>query len=443
MSRTVVIGAGVIGLACAYELRRRGDEVIVVDRVGPGAAASAGNTGWVCPSFSGPVPGPGLVGQSIRWMLSPDSPLYVKPRLDPGFLAWLWSFWRHCTTPAYHAGLDAVAGLNTRTMVLYDALAADGVRFEMHRQGVLFAFLGRAALEHVGADLERMQRYGYAPARTLTASEARDLEPALSANVIGGILAGDERHVRPESLVAGLAERLSEMGVDMRSGTDVTGFRRRGAASAASPQAGTVAAVETSTGTIGAERVVVAAGVWSSRLVRALGFHLPLEAGKGYSITLEEPAVRVARPLYLDEARVAVSNFDGALRLAGTMELSGLNADLDARRVEAIRRSADRYLAGWRGARGEQAWVGMRPLTPDGLPVIGAVPGAGNVYLATGHGMLGVTLAPATAAALADLMTAGQGGAAPSPFDPGRFLRRPTAGRAPPRRAPAVSAPRS
>ena len=228
MSRTVVIGAGVIGLACAYELRRRGDEVIVLDRIGPGAAASAGNTGWIVPSFSGPVPAPGLVGQSVRWMLSPDSPLYVKPRLDPGFLLWLWAFWKHCTKSAYEAGLDAVAALNTQTMALYDALAADGVRFEMHRQGVLFVFLGRAALEHVGADLERMRRYGYEPAETLTAHEVRDLEPILSANVIGGIVAGRERHVRPESLVAGFVERLSALGVDLRGGTEVTGFRRRG-----------------------------------------------------------------------------------------------------------------------------------------------------------------------------------------------------------------------
>ncbi len=439
MSRTVVIGAGVIGLACAYELRRRGDEVIVLDRIGPGAAASAGNTGWIVPSFSGPVPAPGLVGQSVRWMLSSDSPLYVKPRLDPGFLLWLWAFWKYCTKSAYEAGLDAVAALNTQTMALYDALAADGVRFEMHCQGVLFAFLGRAALEHVGADLERMRRYGYEPAETLTAHEVRDLEPLLSANVIGGIVAGRERHVRPESLVAGFVERLSALGVDLRGGTEVTGFRRRGPMSTSDRRAaGGIGAVETSTGAIDTDRVVVAAGAWSGQLVRHLGFRLPLQAGKGYSITLEQPDAQLGRPLYLDEARVAVSNFDGALRLAGTMELSGLNAGLNARRVGAIRRSADRYLVGWRRALGERVWVGMRPLTPDGLPVIGAVPGADNVYLATGHGMLGVTLAPATAVALAELMVTGRRSAALSPFDPARFLPRRSSGRVPPRGDPRV-----
>lgn len=410
-----MIGAGVIGLACAYELQRRGERVTILDRGEPGAGCSSGNAGWIVPSLSGPVPAPGLLGTSLRWLLSPNSPLYIKPRADAQFLGWLWDFRRHCTARAHRAGLEAVAALNARTMELYDALEKDGVQIEMHRQGVLFAFLGRAAREHIGRDLEQMRAFGYPAPVHLSAQEVREVEPMLAPSVIGGILVDGERHVRPETLTAGLLRRLREAGAEVRSGIEVSGLRRRGRA---------VAAVETAEGALEANRVVIAAGVWSGVLVRRVGYRLPIQAGKGYSITLTNPSASVRRPLYLDEARIAVSNFDGALRLGGTMELSGLDPGLDMQRIEAIRRGADRYLVRWGRAEREVAWAGMRPLTPDGLPVIGSVPGVDGLYIATGHGMLGVTLAPATAVALAELVTTGRSSTSLSAFDPGRFARR-------------------
>jgi len=414
MSRTIVIGGGVVGLCCAYELRRRGEMVTILDRDRPGCAASSGNTGWIVPSFSGPVPGPGVMAQSLRWMLKPDSPLYIRPHADPGFIGWVWTFWRHCNTRAYASGLDAVAALNTRTTALFDALAADGVEFEMHNQGVLFAFLGKTALDHVRADLDRMRRYGYGESTALSADETRDLEPMLTGAVIGGILAAQERHVRPETLTDGLVQRLGALGVEIRPGVAVTGLRRRGAV---------ITAVETPEGPVAADRFLVAAGVWSGAVTRYAGVRLPLEAGKGYSVTLTAPAAQVARPLYLDEARVAVSNFRDALRFAGTMELSGISDALDARRIAAMKRGASRYLRTWPEAAREETWMGMRPLTPDGLPVIGRIPGCENLYVATGHAMLGVTLAPATAVGLAEAMLTARSSIDLRPFDPARFAR--------------------
>jgi D-amino-acid dehydrogenase len=148
---------------------------------------------------------------------------------------------------------------------------------------------------------------------------------------------------------------------------------------------------------------------------------LPIEAGKGYSVTIEHPRRTVRRPLDLIEARLAVTPFRDGLRLAGTMELSGLNLRLEPRRVEAIRRAGDRYLGDWRGGTREHVWVGMRPLTPDGLPAMGLAPGSDNVYVATGHQMLGVTLAPATGMALAELMLTGHSDVDLRPFAPFRF----------------------
>jgi D-amino-acid dehydrogenase len=414
MGRTIVIGGGVIGLACAYELARRGRRVTVVETGIPGAACSSGNTGWIVPSFSAPIPGPGVVETSLRGMLSRDSPVYIKPRADVEFFSWVWDFWRHCNARDYRAGLAAVAALNARTMALFDALAADGVEFEMHRAGVMFVFRDRGAMGHILSELELTRPYGFGQSRALRGDEARDLEPGLSREIVGGILLEQERHLRPETLTAGLVQRLSALGVDIRTGVAVTGLTRRGAA---------LAGVETSGGFLEGETVLIAAGVWSGSLARWAGLRLPLEAGKGYSITITRPEAPLRYPLYLEEARIACSNFNGALRLAGTMELSGVNANSDSRRLAAIRRAAGRYLDDWRRGDGEVEWMGMRPLTPDGLPVMGRVPGWDNLYIATGHAMLGVTLAPATGAAMSDLICTGRSSVDLSAFDPARFHR--------------------
>jgi D-amino-acid dehydrogenase len=414
MGRTIIIGGGVIGLACAYELVRRGQRVTVVEMGTPGAACSSGNTGWIVPSFSAPIPAPGVVGTSLRWMLSRDSPVYIKPRADIEFLSWLWDFWRHCNVRDYRAGLAAVAGLNARTMALFDALAADGVEFEMHRAGVLFVFLDRGAMGHILSELDRTRVFGFGHSRALSGDDVHDLEPALSRGVVGGILLEQERHVRPETLTAGLVGRLRGLGVEIRTGVAVTGLARRGAA---------LTGVETTGGVLQAETFLIAAGAWSGSLARWAGLRLPLEAGKGYSITIARPAAQLRYPVYLEEARIACSNFTGALRLAGTMELSGVNSNVDSRRLAAMRRAADRYLGDWQRGDGQVEWMGMRPVTPDGLPVMGRMPGWDNLYIATGHAMLGVTLAPATGVAIAELICTGRSSVDLAAFDPARFHR--------------------
>jgi D-amino-acid dehydrogenase len=414
MARVAVIGAGVIGLLAAYELRRRGVEVVVLDRGHPEIACSIANTGWVVPSFAGPVPAPGLVARSLRWMLSRRSPLHIRPRLDPDLLRWLWQFWRHCNPRDYGAGLHAVARLNRRTMDLFDALQADGVAFEMHAAGVLFAFLTDRARSQVFADLQELAPYGFGIPELVDGKGVRDLEPHLSRAVIGGVLAPGERHLRPESLMAALGRRLRTMGAELRLDAEVTGAERRGS---------TVTAVLAATGRIGADAILIAAGAWSNVLLKQVGFAVPLQPGKGYSLTFRSVPVRLRRPVYLDEARVACSPFDEGLRLAGTMELSGFGTGADPRRLAMIAHAAARYFDSWNGRMHYDAWVGMRPMTPDGLPAIGRVPGLDNVFLATGHAMLGITLAPATGEAIADLICGQPPNVDLAPFDPARFAR--------------------
>jgi D-amino-acid dehydrogenase len=412
MSKIVVIGAGAIGLASAYELRRRGAEVTVVDMGVPGEGSSAGNAGWIVPAISTPLPAPGLVTTSLRWMLQPDSPLYIKPRADLAFSRWLWSFWRNCRPVVYQSGLEALGNLNRRTMPLFDDLRANGVRFEMHHSGLLFVGLDQDKLEHAVDDVAHLSGYGYSRPVLLSAGEVRDLEPGLSSEVAGGFLIEQERHIRPESLTAGLAAWLDEHDVEIHSNCEVIDLERRNE---------TISGVVTREGTLGADQVLLAAGAWTGPLARKFGFRVPIEAGKGYSITWENPEYQLRYPLDLIDARAAITPFDGALRVAGTMELSGLNTHLEQVRIEALRRAGGQFLGPWARGTHERIWVGMRPLTPDGLPVMGRIPRTENLYINGGHQMLGITLAPTSGEAVAQLMLTGACDIDISPFDPARF----------------------
>lgn len=410
MKRAVVIGGGVVGLACAYSLRKRDYEVTIVDAQAPGAGASEGNAGWVTPSLSMPVPAPGVVGQSLRWMLRSDSPLYIKPTLDPRRIAWLVRLLRNCNERRYAHGLDATARLNSRTFELFDELEAGGVEFEMHRGGLLFCFLDPSHAPHVLSDLKKVAHLGYSPV-LLDGKGVTALEPSITPDVRAGIYVEQERQVRPESLVTGYVKRLLDEGADVRVATPIAGFERH---------RGKVVAARNGDGVIEGDEFVIATGAHAGRLTRTLGRRVPVDAGKGYSLHFEPAPVEIAHGLYLYEARVGATSFDGALRFAGTMEFSGINTDMNERRVAAIEKAARHYLTGWTDDARGRAWAGMRPMTPDGLPVIGRV--ADNVTIASGHAMLGVTLAPATGEAVADLIE----GADPEvlrPFDPLRFSR--------------------
>lgn len=407
--RVVVIGGGVIGLLAAHHLRKRGAEVTVLERGQPGAACSAGNAGWITPSISIPLPAPGLRLQSLRWMLRPDSPLYIKPTAVPRMLGFLLHFWKHCNARDFRAGTAAFATLGADTMALYDELAADGVAFESHSDGLLMVF---RRVEEMAAERALLDGLGYGPLRVLGADEVRELEPALAPGVVGGLHILPERAVRPEEVCAATAEHLQRHGALIEQECEVESFRFEG------PRA---RAVCVSGAEVEADAFLIATGAEAARLAGQCGCRLPLQAGKGYSITLTEPAVEVHHPLYLGEAKAGITPFDGALRIAGTMELSGVNLELDPRRVAALARAAEREVPGVTAGGTAAEWVGMRPITPDGLPVLGALPMCRNVFVATGHQMLGVTLAPSTGKVMAELILDGRTERSLTAFDPSRF----------------------
>jgi glycine/D-amino acid oxidase-like deaminating enzyme len=401
----VVVGGGVIGLCLAHHLAAGGAQVDVVERHHVGAGASWGNAGWVCESHSAPIPAPGVVRDALASLGRPDSPLYLRPFADPSFASWMWRFWRSTSPRRFAAAYRAIAELNRDTFSLFDDLENAGVATTLRRVGMVHAFrsveqahrMRRSQLEVAGGRFDM-------GASIVEGDAAAALDPALSGGVRAAYLVPGEGVVDPELLTAALSKKVRERGVRIHEQTAVTTFRT---------ESDRVVGVATSDGVLDCSAVAVTAGTWSGMLVRALGMRIPIQAGKGYSfgVDLKAPPTHA---LYLGDSKIAVTPLDGTTRIAGTMEFSGNNRRLDWRRIVAVAQASTRYLGPWftdaddLTTRIRDPWVGSRPLLPDGLPIIDRLPSRTNAYLATGHGMLGVTLAPVTGRRLAELILTGR-----------------------------------
>jgi glycine/D-amino acid oxidase-like deaminating enzyme len=408
-----VVGGGIVGLCVAHYLTAAGVEVEVVERSDLASGASWGNAGWVCLSHSTPVPAPGVASYGLRSLGRPDSPFYLRPSADPRFLAWLWRLWRSSREATFRRGYAAIADLNRPTFDLYDELADAGVDTTLQRPGLVHAFLSHVEARH-HLDMQRVMAAGRyeLPDDVVVGDDAHKLDPALAPEVRAAYLVNGEGVVDSRQLVESMAEVVRKAGGRIHEHVEVTEFRGT---------AGRVTAAVTSAGEFACSSVVVAGGMWSDRLLRRLGYRLALHAGNGYSFTVPLPA-QPSHALYLGDRRVVASPLGDATRLAGTMELGGGDRRMNWRRVVAIARASRPYLGRWFEDEEDlprlirDPWVGGRPLLPDGLPVIDRLPRHDNVYVATGHGMLGVTLGPATGRALADYLLSGRRPEVLAPF---------------------------
>jgi D-amino-acid dehydrogenase len=398
-----VLGAGVVGAAVAYELAGAGASVAVVERGESwGSGCSWGNAGFVSPSHAGHFAHPHDLFLAARWLLRPDRPFAVRPR--PGlapFMARLALAMR----PATEARVRQLSrSLCEESLAMHAALAAGGIEAGFRRDGILEVYetadLLRSGIAHAGPD-----------ARVLSAQETRGEEPALGGRVAGGILNEGDAHCDPLRFVRGLGAAAEERGAALLPRREVFDLV---------PADGGVT-VRTTAGDLAAETVVVAAGSWSGRVARLAGGRIPLEAGKGYTVDLEaETREPLRRPLILQEARLGVTPLEGRTRLAGTMAFDGLDTRIDRRRVAAVHAAGSRAMPGWAGAPVREVWSGLRPCSPDGLPIVGRLPGAEQVVVATGHAMLGLTLAPVTGRLVGELL-AGRPRAELAQLSPSRF----------------------
>jgi D-amino-acid dehydrogenase len=411
--RVIVIGGGAVGLCAAEALSARDCEVTVLERGRCGEGASAGNAGWITPSLATPVPGPGVIAASLKWLVDPSGPLWIRPTPSRAMVEWMARFIVCCRRAPYQRGLVAMQGVAALAGAAFDGLAARGVEFEQHEDPLLYPCFDAAELEHLWPVVDDLRRAGSAQRfERASSDELRALEPALGPGLVGGLVAHGERRVRPERLTAGVRQALIARGVDVREQSPVSRLAR---------DAGQWRIEGPNGHGLRADAVVIAAGADSPALLKTHGVRVPIAAAKGYSRTFTRDPTGPSRPLYLEGPKVSISVFDGGVRVSGTLELGARNLSLSARRLAAITEAAQRALPGWRMPAEARDWAGMRPLTPDGLPYIGPVPGLEGVHLATGHATLGITLAPVTGKLLVDRLLDGARGELLSAFDPARL----------------------
>ena len=405
-----VIGGGVIGACIALDLARRGASVVLLER-GPELAwgCSAGNAGIVGASHVLPLADPAAVRDGIRWMTRPDSPFFVRPR--PRVLPWLVRFTAAATPERFARHRAVLHELASESAKLHAAFDAAGLDAGYRRRGLLNVYGSEPAFAAARDEATRAGRNG-GRARVITDALPGGLASTSTAPIAGAILEPDEAHCDPHRFVRAIGQLAVEEGVDLRTNVEVLSLRRRGSR---------IDSLWTTSGDLAVNEVVLAAGVWSGGLTRDLGLRLPLEGGKGYHVDVESRPGDPELPVWLHESRVVMTPLDGRLRLAGTLELTGTDRGVDARRVDAIIAAARRAMPHFGSRRTLDVWRGLRPCTPDGLPVIGRAPDLDNAILATGHGMWGLQLAPITARLVAAVVGGEQAAHDLHPLRPERF----------------------
>lgn len=416
--RALVLGGGVIGVCSAYFLAGEGVAVTLLERAAIGAGCSFGNAGLVVPSHSIPFASPGVWRKGLGWLLRRESPFRIAPRLDARLALWLWRFYRSSTRGHVDRSLPVLRDLSFASQRLLEGLAEAGLEFGYRRSGLLVAFRTGEGLAEGEREARTLGDAGI-EARVLESDVLSMVEPWLRPGLAGGVFFPDDAQLLPDRFVASLAELASRRGVELRVGVEVRGFETRG---------GRIRGVRTGQEYLAVEEdtdVVLAAGAWSATLARGLGAEVPLQAGKGYSVTFEPGQALPRTPLILAEDRVAVTPMGSNLRLSGNLELAGMDLSVDERRARGISRAAESWTRNRPASpHPRQFWAGLRPCTPDGLPLVGRLPDCRNLILATGHGMLGISLGPITGRMVADLAKGREPAFAMRALDPARFAQR-------------------
>ena len=388
--KVIVVGAGIIGLNCAYYLHQRDIEVSVLDAGDVCSGASAGNAGYVAPSYIFPLPDPKIVAKGFKWMFNPRSPFYIQPRLSLDLASWLFQFLLNCRqqkTAHLIPILNQLLSENQR--LLFEMQDAGGFDFSLWKTGRCFLYQTQKLVDTSPRLVKAFNEYGV-NAVVLSPNELEKLDPALvSPAVLGGIYFAKDTHLHSQQFVLSLANYLKENGVRIQTQTRISHLQTQGRH---------VQLVQNSEEPLQADVIVLANGAWAPQLLKPLRIQTQIQPAKGYSVTFPTPANAPKIPAVLEEKKVALTPLGEQFRIAGTLELAGYNSTINSLRVQAILESVSSYLPQFHYPEqvADVAWSGFRSCTPTGMPVIGKTKQYDNLFLATGHNMIGVSLANIT-----------------------------------------------
>ncbi len=387
--KVVIIGGGIIGLSTAYAALNQGCQVTVVDRISShGDNCSVGNAGMVVPSHFIPMAAPGVFGNAIKWMMDAESPFHVKPRLSWDLMKWGLRFYLAATESQVGQAAPLLRDLSFASRDLYIQWSESGIDCSLAKKGLLMLCRSEHAMNEESSIARRARDLGV-PAQSLNATETSALDPNVTLDILGSVYYPKDCHLDPAQLIASLKAKITAIGGTIQNDCLVTGWKTNGQS---------IQAIVTKKEELVADEFVLCGGVWSEGLVKSLKLQIPLQAGKGYSMTLPNPIEIPNVCSILCEAKVAVTPIGNGLRFGGTMQIGELNQSIDPRRVHGILKSIPDYMPRFRIQHfdGIQPWCGLRPVSPDGMPYIGRTNAWKNLTIATGHAMMGLSLGPIT-----------------------------------------------
>ena len=409
-----VVGGGVIGIACAHYLTRAGYQVTVMDRASIGGACSHANCGYVCPSHILPLTVPSAIPMALKSLLKPRSPFKVKFSLSPNYVSWMLQFAKRCRERVALAAGHHLKAILDASLVEYKNLIADQqIDCEWRESGLLHVFQNQSALDAFARENDWIQSEYQCGAKRIAANELPGLDTTLRSDLAGGFLHEHDASLRPDLLNQSWRSKLESEGVRFLENCDLQNIVR--------DASGKVKYLNTSQGQQIADVFVFALGAWSERFGRELGFKLPIQPGKGYSVTLEKPDVSPTLPMLFPEKKIGISPFANGFRIGSMMEFVGFDQAIPEYRIQQLKDSVKPFFNFQLNDTEQERWHGYRPMTYDTLPVIGQAPGVENGFVATGHSMLGVSMAPATGRLIAEMVTKHPTHIDAQAFSPARF----------------------
>lgn len=406
----LILGAGIVGTSLAYTLQKQGRSVVVIDKGQVGYGCSYGNAGWVTPCFAMPLPQPGMFWKSIGWLLDPESPLYIKPEPSITLMKWLMHFSMSMTHSKMNQSIEVLSEISKESLKIYKELS-QSYSFDFQQKGLLMVSQTQDGLRSGVEELELMAKRGI-QGKQLSAEEVYQIEPSLKKNLLGGVYFPNEAHVEPLLAVEKMAQETQKLGGQFLPFTEVYDFETSG---------GQIQKVKTTRGVFEASLVIVAMGTWSQLLAKKISLNVPVLGGKGYSLISNAFVPKPAHPIMLIEKKIAITPRQNSVRIAGTLELVKNDDSLSSRRIEAILKGTRQFFDLPQELQISEVWRGLRPCTPDGVPMIGFSKKIQNLFFCTGHQMLGLQSAPGSARLAAELILKQSPYVNPAPFDPNRF----------------------